>query len=723
MEMWAHRRRSALLAGLVVAAIVAGACSSKSRSSAASSPTVKDDGARTRVTSADGRLTLETTSSRAADVTGGDVLVTVSGPAAASLKLARNGEDVTTVLVQAGLDRRGLVQGLRLGPNTLEASAGTERLSLTLVDHPSTGPVFAGPHLSPWTCTTASLGLGAPSDADCSAPTRTTWSYRTTTGTLKALANPAQPPADVAQATLAGNRVPFIVRGEEGVIDRGVYWIWVLDPHPLSGGIWDPSGWNQRLIYQFGGGCGEQYSQGSTLLPGNGLDPELLARGYAVATNTLDTFESDCNPTLSAEAAMMTREHFIKSYGVPRFTIGDGGSGGAIQQIMTAQNYPGLLDGIAPSLPFPDAITIAQGVTDCGLLLRYYTTPAGAALSDAQKQAIEDHQSSGTCVLWSQLFLSAIDPSAACPSTIPHSQIFDVSRNPTGLRCSLQDINSSVFGRDPATGYAKRPLDNVGVQYGLRALNSGVITPDQFLDLNAGVGGYDINGKIVPQREAVDEATAAIPYRTGQATFGGALLDVPIILTNIDTDPIGDIHTRFQAFSVRDRLKVNGTDDPNLLLWTYPLMGDYVSQLLGNAGVGNAAVYSLDQWLTNLDHTDAGRSMPTRLAQAKPADATNRCYLARDQLQAGGWELYDQPGSCATRYPVHGDPRLAAGEPQADNVIKCAPRPIDPADYKVTLSAAQRQRLATIFPAGVCDYTKPGVGQQPPAGTWQNYGP
>ncbi len=27
-----------------------------------------------------------------------------------------------------------------------------------------------------------------------------------------------------------------------------------------------------------------------------------------------------------------------------------------------------------------------------------------------------------------------------------------------------------------------------------------------------------------------------------------------------------------------------------------------------------------------------------------------------------------------------------------------------------------------IFPTGVCDYSKPGVEQQPPLGTWLDYG-
>ena len=48
----------------------------------------------------------------------------------------------------------------------------------------------------------------------------------------------------------------------------------------------------------------------------------------------------------------------------------------------------------------------------------------------------------------------------------------------------------NVYGRDPQTGFARSTWDNVGVQYGLRALRDGHITPDEFLELNAEVGSW-----------------------------------------------------------------------------------------------------------------------------------------------------------------------------------------------------------------------------------------
>jgi hypothetical protein len=37
----------------------------------------------------------------------------------------------------------------------------------------------------------------------------------------------------------------------------------------------------------------------------------------------------------------------------------------------------------------------------------------------------------------------------------------------------------------------------------------------------------------------------------------------------------------------------------------------------------------------------------------------------------------------------------------------------------VTFSADEMTRLKRIFPGGVCDWSKPGIEQQPMAGTWQ----
>jgi Tannase-like family of unknown function (DUF6351) len=59
--------------------------------------------------------------------------------------------------------------------------------------------------------------------------------------------------------------------------------------------------------------------------------------------------------------------------------------------------------------------------------------------------------------------------------------------------------------------------------------------------------------------------------------------------------------------------------------------------------------------------------------------------------------------------------------PAADDVFKCALKPLDPADYKTAPTPEQMAQLRQVFPDGVCDYNKPGVEQAPLAGTWVSF--
>jgi hypothetical protein len=72
-------------------------------------------------------------------------------------------------------------------------------------------------------------------------------------------------------------------------------------------------------------------------------------------------------------------------------------------------------------------------------------------------------------------------------------------------------------------------------------------------------------------------------------------------------------------------------------------------------------------------------------------------------------------------YPRHGDPRIAAGEPLTDDILKCALKPVNPKDFVHPLTEDQLTRLKAIFPQVVCDYTRLGIGQGPFQGTWWKY--
>jgi hypothetical protein len=69
-------------------------------------------------------------------------------------------------------------------------------------------------------------------------------------------------------------------------------------------------------------------------------------------------------------------------------------------------------------------------------------------------------------------------------------------------------------------------------------------------------------------------------------------------------------------------------------------------------------------------------------------------------------------------YPRFTTPRLVAGSPLVNDVLKCQLKPVNAADYSVTIAGADLARLQTIFPSGVCDWSKPGAGQEPLRGTY-----
>ena len=183
------------------------------------------------------------------------------------------------------------------------------------------------------------------------------------------------------------------MRVETGTINRAIYQVAMLhdaaiEPAPSRDS--KTAGWNERLVYSFGGGCRAGYHQGRStggaVLAQIGADV-FLSRGYAVATSSLNAFVNRCNDVISAETMMMVKEHFIEQFGPVRHTIGTGASGGSMQQHLIAHNYPGLLDGIQPSLSFADTLTFGIPLSDCGLLDHAFNVSTQAWTVD-QKTAV-----------------------------------------------------------------------------------------------------------------------------------------------------------------------------------------------------------------------------------------------------------------------------------------------------------------------------------------------
>src|SRR6202046_4790810 len=441
-----------------------------------------------------GRLALVTVSNpRPELVSGGEVLVRVDVPrhtSPASVRVSADGHDVTASFQeQSDGNLLGLVTGLQIGRNRLVALAHGQFASLDVTDHSINGPVFSGKQQLPFFCETTAFGLAAAQMPDCAAPTQVSFEYMSTSGTFEPLADPTVTPADLAMATVNGRSVPYIVRVETGTIDRAVYQTAALYDGQAPTPLRPDTSWNGKLIYTFGGGCDAAFHQGNST--GGVLDDEFLSLGYAVASSSLNVLDNNCSTIISAEAAMMVKEHFIDTYGPVQFTIGWGGSGGAIQQYEIADSYPGILDGIIPSISFPDPLTTAGPVTDCRLLDSFFAGANGSSFTTAQRTAIAGYNDYTTCQSWDLTFANRSTATGSCDSSIPVIDRWSPT-NPMGIICNSNEQIVNQLGVDPTTGFPNSPLDNVGVQYGLAALDSGAITPAQFATLHADIGGGEL---------------------------------------------------------------------------------------------------------------------------------------------------------------------------------------------------------------------------------------
>ena len=716
----------------------------------------------------DSRATLRLLSAQAHLVSGGDVLVQVDISPDTPLDLVQvtlDGEDVTASFrpvsdtlggMRDSLSLRGLVAELEIGDHTLTVAvldANEDPIrhadaTLTLTNWPSSGPLISGPHEVPFYCQTDAffiapdLGyLGVPLDDHCSVSPRVDFVYRSTDGQFKALSTPDERPADLLETTITtGVRVPYIVRLETGTINRAIYQTAVLAtsldgaPDPWNAG----PGWNGRLVYKFGGGCRKGwYQQGQRV--DQVLDHMMLSQGFATASASLNVSGNNCNTLLAAETMMMVKERFIERHGVPQHTIGWGCSGGSYQLHFIADNYPGLLDGIIPQCSFPDvAFATTHIISDAWLLENYFDNWTNVSWTIEAQLAV-----TGFGILGHLRVLSAeaarIDPlpnrpersSAEFSSVVPVWMRYHPVRNPSGARATIYDHTVAAYGRQDGTGFARRPLDNVGIQYGLQALNAGEISTAQFLDLNARIGGFDMDANIVDRRTVADLDATRRAYESGQLLSGsGGLASVPIldIDTNYaDLDVNGDLHMRFHRFSTRERLRLaNGRYD-NHVMWSGA--GSGISDSSDSSRLPRVLRQGLalmDEWLTRIQADASDADAADKVVRNKPEALTDGCWTpGADPVFIAEPQAFGGVGtsSCNDWYPAFSSPRMVAGGPLANDIVKCQLKPIKFSDYTASFTASQRQQLRQIFPDGVCDWERPGVEQRPLRGLWLSFGP
>jgi hypothetical protein len=619
----------------------------------------------------------------------------------------------------------GLVTGLQNGVNTISAQVfGGPSTSLTVTNHPKGGPIFSGPQRQPWICMTEQNGLGVAQDEQCNAPTKVEYFYRSTdTGTPGFLPyDPSSPPADVRTTTTdEGKTVPFIVRRERGTLNRYVYDIAVLADPSQAVSPWEPpAAWNRKLYYLYQGGALPQHIQGN---PPNVFNERALSRGFATATSSGNVFGSSTNSVTSAEVTMMVKERITETLGEIRYTLAEGSSGGSMQQHLIANAYPGLLDGIQPSLSYQDLWSTNNEVQDCSLLLRYFNANSGLWSDAVERNAVMENAADqpGTCIAWAAsdgrylLDRAWMDPSSGSsfgtgangvPSGVglPAAKqpwMYDPIANPSGVRSTLQDYQVNIFGQRP-DGKANRPYDNVGVQYGLKALKVGTITVEQFVHLNENVGGRDIDWQPTAQRSNADLPGLDAVYRSGQVNLGTGLASIPVI--DIRACGNSEIHSCFHSWVTRERLKkYNGNADNHVILTAGAILDAGVPpDTAGGAAASDEAFNLLDKWMAAIKADTSTDAQSVKVARNRPAEASDACWISGVRST--------NPAACQDAHPRFGDSRTGADAPLTIDVMKCQLKPMDRASYGVTFTDSQWTRLQAVFSTGVCDWAAASVG-------------
>ena len=645
-------------------------------------------------------------------------------------------------------------------------------------------PLFSGENQYPFICDTEHSGLGQPLvdnqdkqgiavfatnekqkktkqimgySKDCRLPTRIQYYVKDSNddGFIK-----------VNDLSALKEETQKIIRIETGTINRFIYVLAIPVTKQDTPIAFNNSKWNQKLIYRFKGGVGVGRKQGNVNIDKLLYEHETqLQEGYALAFSTGTQTSNHYDIWLSEDTALRVKRQFESRYGKPLYTVGIGGSGGAIQQYLLAQNHPGIIDAAIPLYSYPDMVTQVSYALDCELMHYYFdVTSDNPKWSQWENRSLvegsyarQDYKNrygnlQGIASMMNGDFSKMPKGASECtngwrgPSHLINNPKFfadyhevapDVFRQ---FDWSHWSDLQHVYGTDEH-GYGRRFWGNDGVQYGLSSLVQGKLNVQEFLNMNEKIGGWKVPVEMendrfwhisgddslkrlslwgqhnmtheghsrIAQRSQGDLEAATAAYDAGLVFLGVA--DLPIIDLRHYLDHHLDMHHSMASFAARKRIEFAMGNSEHQLIWMME-KDDNLSRkdLIRSLPIGDA-LRVLDRWLFNI------KANPNlSLEQNKPSSASDRCYDSEQNIIDNGRGTWDgqwnkkEAGVCQQRFPHFTQSRFVAGESIYGDTLYCdkqsVAHAIDAGVYGSVDMRPYQAQLETIFPHGVCQYPK-----------------
>ena len=371
-------------------------------------------------------------------------------------------------------------------------------------------------------------------DAQCNEPASYSLLYKSTRPDASPGCSPTtrttRRRTSATTTTDEGVEVPFIVRQREGL--PGPRPLHDPDALPARAGRGSPgsrrSSGTTRCSITHGGGCGASYAPGDPPLDDYSGTIPSASRASSRATSprsdaasrslstALDNTGHNCNLAMQAESMMMAKERLVEQYGRSATRSAPAAPAARSPSTRSPTPTPGIYQGLVTTCSYPDMLTAGAQFADYHLLRLYFEDPSRWGRASLwrrrrwpRSRGTPRHVNAVTAD--EGLFKERHQPGerrAPAPRTrSPATRRPATTRetNPGGVRCSVLDIMVNLLGPRPRVGVDARrsrrrataspgmPFANPACSTASTRCSQGPITAAQFVDLNAKVGGLDID--------------------------------------------------------------------------------------------------------------------------------------------------------------------------------------------------------------------------------------